>query len=90
MSKEHVPGCYNHEADPILVPTEECQFCRGWRAALVLHVRPVAWRRIDRHGVLYDITRWKDAAEEWEQAGGSSLATSGMRPNRERRARGFN
>jgi hypothetical protein len=37
----------------------------------VLHVRPVAWRRIDRHGVLYDITRWKDAAEEWEQAGGS-------------------
>ena len=39
MSEEHVPGCYNHEADPVLVPTEECQFCRGWRAGIAWEER---------------------------------------------------
>lgn len=34
MSESHVFGCHNVGADPVLVPASECQYCRGWRAAI--------------------------------------------------------
>lgn len=34
MAEQHVFGCHNVGADPLLVPASECLYCRGWRAAI--------------------------------------------------------
>ena len=62
MPEEHIDRCHNREADPVLVPPDECSFCRTWREAALLErdrVQPLrdaavnvgqAWDALTRMG----------------------------------------
>lgn len=91
---EHVFGCHNVGADPLLVPASECLYCRGWRAAIAwagnLHdsVDPSCDHEQDRGGgagamgtVLQyrDLIRTERCSECGRATGGCCTVQGGLR-----------